>query len=809
MSICPRLLSRISFILLAQSLFAQQQPPVLHYFWPDADVLYVSEGQPLTYHTQFSDDRDPNFAQRGMSNVVWLVDGVVVLETTNGAPGTVTSEFVFCADYSTVTAGEERTFEIRTRASDLQGGFTEWACRVIVTNAIPHQTLVFLPLPEKTLGDADFSPGATSSSGLPVSYESSDENVAQIVDGMIHLVGAGVTCIVASQAGDADFLPAESVSVWLTVKVRLSVEVLGGGGEATGTGSYMPATEVELTAVPAAGFYFQQWENGSHALSRRLVMPTTNVQVTARFTTEVPVPELGAIGSQAGMVGVPFCFAVPIVSDCKPTVKVAGLPLGLAYNAGSRCVEGVPRAACSNRLVLVTVTNPNLVSCSRYFEMTISPLPSWLQGVFDGSVGAFSSYRAGLATLHISGNGKVSGKLKLGNKTLPFSTDHLNYWDGHYGSSVEDPCYWLSLNVEDGDKSWHLYMEMKPRDVSPCFGITCPAIGYVRLEVTELGPDGSYLVLAGSEMRQNVWSVPSIRSALNERYVGYYTATLPGCADYGSGYLTLTVNMRGRVMAAGKLADGTAISLSGQLALDATGLTWAALHTSPPAYQGGSFFGVVEWVKPDDGPAFMKVLDGPVEWTSRNPRATAEYGAGFSRSLGLSGGWYGKFENLYNYYRNKELSLATDSEAATPILQAGTNDYESVCWRPDGIFLSAVLNARGEMAGLTAPKPTPLVPTEGGSGNNAVRLTSSLKRATGLFKGAFCMWFDDERQLLCKRVSYEGVLTPVREVWSDGVEGRGFFLWETRGQRENGFGCLTTYPLKESYDLRLLSQPNQ
>jgi len=79
------------------------------------------------------------------------------------------------------------------------------------------QTITFAALPVKGAGSADFDAGATTSSGLPVSYTSSDTTVATIVNGKIHLVGLGTTTITATQAGNVAWLPASSVSQTLLV----------------------------------------------------------------------------------------------------------------------------------------------------------------------------------------------------------------------------------------------------------------------------------------------------------------------------------------------------------------------------------------------------------------------------------------------------------------------------------------------------------------------------------------------------------------------------------------------------------------
>jgi len=80
------------------------------------------------------------------------------------------------------------------------------------------QTITFAALEPMTVGDADVDPGATASSGLTVSYLSSNESVATIVDGLIHAVGAGYCVITAIQDGNSTYNAAPSVSQTLTVE---------------------------------------------------------------------------------------------------------------------------------------------------------------------------------------------------------------------------------------------------------------------------------------------------------------------------------------------------------------------------------------------------------------------------------------------------------------------------------------------------------------------------------------------------------------------------------------------------------------
>lgn len=80
-----------------------------------------------------------------------------------------------------------------------------------------NQTINFGALPAKEVGDADFNLSATASSGLTVSYSSSNPAVATVSGNTVHIVAAGSTTITASQAGDNNYNPATTVDQELVV----------------------------------------------------------------------------------------------------------------------------------------------------------------------------------------------------------------------------------------------------------------------------------------------------------------------------------------------------------------------------------------------------------------------------------------------------------------------------------------------------------------------------------------------------------------------------------------------------------------
>ncbi|HEY0279716.1 MAG TPA: VCBS repeat-containing protein [Solirubrobacterales bacterium] len=83
------------------------------------------------------------------------------------------------------------------------------------------QAIDFLQPAGHTLGDPDFEPGATASSGLPVTYVSQTTGVCTITaGGYVHLAHAGTCTVTAEQAGDADYDPATAVTRSFAVASR-------------------------------------------------------------------------------------------------------------------------------------------------------------------------------------------------------------------------------------------------------------------------------------------------------------------------------------------------------------------------------------------------------------------------------------------------------------------------------------------------------------------------------------------------------------------------------------------------------------
>ncbi|NBS50685.1 MAG: LamG domain-containing protein, partial [Verrucomicrobia bacterium] len=77
--------------------------------------------------------------------------------------------------------------------------------------------IIFGALPIKYVGDAAFNLTATASSGLTVTYTSSNTNVATVLGSLVTIMGEGTTTITANQAGDSNWNPATGVPQILRV----------------------------------------------------------------------------------------------------------------------------------------------------------------------------------------------------------------------------------------------------------------------------------------------------------------------------------------------------------------------------------------------------------------------------------------------------------------------------------------------------------------------------------------------------------------------------------------------------------------
>ncbi|MGN6178726.1 MAG: cellulose binding domain-containing protein [Mucilaginibacter sp.] len=172
--------------------------------------------QDLNYNYTFPLNTWTYLALTRSGNITTLyVNGALAASSTNitinpSNLGTTVQNYLGKSQFSgdPIFKGSIDNFKVYSRAL---------SASEIANDMLGDQTISFAAIPTHLVGDPDFAPNASATSGLPVSFTSSDTTVATIVNGNIHIIGAGTSVITATQAGNNSFKAATPVNQTLTV----------------------------------------------------------------------------------------------------------------------------------------------------------------------------------------------------------------------------------------------------------------------------------------------------------------------------------------------------------------------------------------------------------------------------------------------------------------------------------------------------------------------------------------------------------------------------------------------------------------
>jgi len=532
---------------------------------------------------------------------------------------------------------------------------------------------------------------------------------------------------------------------------------------------------------------------------------------------------VGVTPEEDGHAGrVPLPNVAKTIVDDGWTLKVSGLPTGLKWDAKNNKITGVPTKA-GTFTVTFTASKKGEANQVATITLTTEALPLWATGTFWGNVkckienGELEEESYGSATMTVAANGKVSGKISLMGTNWTFKADSFSRVErvervGGSLASIETN-FIVNAVVTAGKAKRE--MELRVTDGGHAGRVTLPN-GVVT---GTMGDD------CDVRMWRNVWKDKATAAAAKAeiaRWEGVYTVSVED-----GGYLSLTVGKDGTVKAAGKLADGTAVSASAPLMYDENDGWFAYLYTAPSAYKGGAFAAAVGF----DGHAGRVTLPwGPAWWASRNPQATGEYGAGFDRDVSFTGAYYDKLEKLNEYYEAVRVSFDGGGHAGRVTLPAleytckktyldGSGKKVTASFAEmaeavdtlgqDGMTVS--VNEKGAFVVAKATKPVQDKTTKEWSydGMNDGALALSFAQATGIFKGSYTFWYDyvsaydatkDKSTIAhtSKKVSFEGIRVQGLD------EMRGFYLWDATGTYDDPkTGKPKTYKYKESHAVTL------
>jgi hypothetical protein len=122
------------------------------------------------------------------------------------------------------TPANSGVFSFTVKLTDAVSPGSEALQAITLTIAKADQTITFPSISPKTYGNADFGPGATTTSSLPITYSSDTPSVATITAaGLIHITGTGSAVITASQIGNSNYKPATATQTLTVNKAVLTV----------------------------------------------------------------------------------------------------------------------------------------------------------------------------------------------------------------------------------------------------------------------------------------------------------------------------------------------------------------------------------------------------------------------------------------------------------------------------------------------------------------------------------------------------------------------------------------------------------
>ncbi|MCK5138184.1 MAG: hypothetical protein KAR19_20550, partial [Bacteroidales bacterium] len=168
------------------------------------------------------------------------------------------------------------------------------------------QVINFSALIDKTYGDADYSLSATASSGLPVTFGSSNSTVVSVSGTTATVNNAGESLIYASQAGDATYASVSFEQHQLVIKVTATVTLSNLSQEYTGSGisATVSTDPVGLnTKVTYDGSFTLPVDLGSYAVSADIEEANYNGNEAGILTISdltAPVADLATLPDATG-----------------------------------------------------------------------------------------------------------------------------------------------------------------------------------------------------------------------------------------------------------------------------------------------------------------------------------------------------------------------------------------------------------------------------------------------------------------------------------------------------------------------------
>ncbi len=474
------------------------------------------------------------------------------------------------------------------------------------------------------------------------------------------------------------------------------------------------------------------------------------------------------------------------------TVKLEPLPAAerganeyeAAFLGGDTCTVTLTEVSRAGTTVATTYA----AKAPKLATVTTEKVPlssGTFYGVIRAAEGALTNGLPALASVTFTAStakpAALSAKVALAGKTYSFSAKG---WDEENGATCTKT---FSLVQKVNNVAYTNTLAVTVAEGSTTNGVDwLKSGGAVTLAMNVPDANGKgvqpNIAYAGNIYRQNAKIQDYLAAVTN--FTGYYTVALANPSHVGegvpagNGYLTLTIDNKGKVKVAGMLADGTTKpSLSvpaAALVQDAASANGYSLvlplyfAKAPTCFGGLLKLSAASAANLPNGAAYEVVADARETLVWNNDKAALTYAgdAGWSLALSPCGGWYDTVFNLQTYYLGTTLSVNTAGILSFPaeVLPAGFGF--STAAEPNGFALD-LQGDKIAYAKKVQVKNGALVDLE--KSENICNVAVKFARATGLYSGTCGFWCENETGTAQKQLSgvkFFGVLVLARDVAS-------------------------------------------
>ncbi len=496
----------------------------------------------------------------------------------------------------------------------------------------------------------------------------------------------------------------------------------------------------------------------------------------------------------------------------------AKLPAGLAVDKNTGAITGIPQKT-GDFAVAVQPTAGRDVGPAVAFTLHVEPI-GLAAGTFNGLVQTddanvtdapgLENNSIGLLSVTVAESGKISATVTVGGTKYAFKADG---YDGLVELANGLPGVSATMTAASAIKGYTntLMIVACRAGTNEWTAIDAPLSAELTLNIpaadkkSVAAEDVAY---TASALRDNTKFKHVL--AAQAPYIGYYTISLPVAgastdgAPKGSGYLTLTLDAKGKTKIAGVAADGTSLSgsaVTGYISDDDGGESavylpvyvaskttviggWLRLMLSNAATVDGQDIGLGSMVPVVDGESKLAWINSDAHAAYDGSVFEGSKWSSFTVELSPVGGYYSTIVNLQSYYQKYALYLVDLAEGDQLPAALKGDEYEWSAYPgmvvgsdgdpAHGLYVDMVVNTPTIEKSVIQNtldangKKTKLI--DWSNSVNPCKFTLSFKSATGVFSGAFDLYAskyadngDETEQKKIGSFKHQGVLVMTRD----------------------------------------------